>query len=103
MKEELKYKFYYAVEAPCDERNANFLKTNNGFIMAFETESEASRYAEGRGWYGSDGWVVGIKIFSAEELLQEENEKNKKLRDELDRKNALAKLSEREKRLLGLG
>lgn len=82
----------YAAYIDTDERSSR--------LMAyFMNESDAIELSKGKGWWGSDGRVqkeiVNIRIYESKEDYLNRMELNEK-------EVALAKLTEKEKKLLGL-
>jgi len=66
-------------------------------IGRFTREGDAEAYARGRGNYGADARVIRKYLIISESLEESEDAKN-----ERTRQAALAKLTDKEKRVLGL-
>jgi len=85
----MKYIYEVTVNNSCDGRGPS--KT----LGFFHTEAEATRAAKGRSGYGSNGTVTEVPLFNTVEDYEA-------WEADADKRAALAKLSSKEKRLLGL-
>lgn len=103
--QEGKYTTFYIVWSTEDERG------RRGSVVGVYTNSaDAEKAKEGKGWFGSpgeveiaDGWFVGEYVmFPRVKVLREDLNVNLPKRTEEKRQAALAKLSDEEKKLLGL-
>lgn len=83
----------------CFELSVTIDERNSRILGYFTDQYVAQKIGKGAGWYGSDGTVkattLDIKIYESEEEYLEDKKENK-------REKALAKLTNEEKRLLGL-